>query len=704
MEGEVGNDAGDGWPSHQDKVAFLSSSDTHGAAVDVRETHVAWVFLAGERAYKLKKPVRLPFLDYSTLDRRARICAEEVRLNRRLAPEVYLGTVRLTRPSAGALAIDGPGPTVEWLVSMRRLPDERMLDRAMESGSVGKAEVEAVARRLWCFYRDAEPVPVDHESHVALFLRELDKSRQVFGEDYFGRTGMRGVALASKIRRVLASGPEIVTERVARGLIVEGHGDLRPEHVCLTKTPVVIDCLEFSRMLRLVDPFDELAFLSMECAVAGARWVGGTILDLCAALLGDRPSERQLAFYTGYRAALRARQAAAHLLEPAPRTPEKWLPLAERYLDEAEAALDTLLGAKAPPRIEREGSRPVENDPDFSAQSGTTGLNAPSIRVFALGNSRELGSAASKLLGRSLDPHEERDFEDGEHKARPLVGVRGKDVYVICTLAGGPDGTVNDWMVKLLFFVGACKENGAARVTAIVPYLAYARKERQTKRRDPVTTRYVAQLFEAAGVDVLAALDVHNVAAFQNAFRCQTVHLEACPLFVPRIHALSSGLPVKIFSPDSGGVKRAELLRRRYEEATGAEAGFGFLEKHRSRGRVWGDLFAGEVAGAAVFIIDDIISSGGTACRAAQACRKRGAEKVFIMATHALFGPRSRDLLMNPAVDRILVTDSLSTAPKAARDLPDERLDIVPLAPLLAEAIRRLHGEGSISDLLGIEE
>jgi len=138
---------------------------------------------------------------------------------------------------------------------------------------------------------------------------------------------------------------------------VEGHGDLRPEHVCLSDPPVIIDCLEFSRELRLVDPFDELSFLSMECAVLGARWIGPALIDLCATSLGDRPPDETLAFYTAYGASFRARQALAHLLEPAPRTPEKWIPLARAYLDEAERAAVKLRLSEA-----RQGNRSRAGD------------------------------------------------------------------------------------------------------------------------------------------------------------------------------------------------------------------------------------------------------------------------------------------------------------------------------------------------------
>src|SRR5918994_7708508 len=153
------------------------------------------------------------------------------------------------------------------------------------------------------------------------------------------------------------------------------------------------------------------------------------------------------------------------------------------------------------------------------------------LSLFALDGSRDFGERIAGHLGIALDDHEERAFEDGEHKARPLVGVRGRDVFVVHSLYGDPDQSPNDKLCKLLFFIGALRDASAARVTAVIPYLAYARKDRKTQTRDPVTTRYVAMLLEAVGVDRILAIDVHNLAAFQNAFRCPADHLEARPLF-----------------------------------------------------------------------------------------------------------------------------------------------------------------------------
>jgi ribose-phosphate pyrophosphokinase len=321
------------------------------------------------------------------------------------------------------------------------------------------------------------------------------------------------------------------------------------------------------------------------------------------------------------------------------------------------------------------------------------------MRLFALNGTEELGAAIAKAAGLKLDPHEERDFEDGEHKSRPLVSVRGEDVYVIHSLHGTKEQSANDKLVRLLFFLATCRENGAARVTAIVPYLAYSRKDRQTKSRDPVTTRYVAQLFESVGIDMMVTLDVHNFVAYQNAFRCPTTHLDTRRLFSQDIKKRAEGLPVVIFSPDGGGVKRAQLLREAYEEMTGQDAGFGFMEKRRSAGVVSGDMFAGDVKGAAVFIVDDMISTGGTMRRAAQACRENGAEKVFGYAAHGLFKKGAEEVIADPAFDAVIVTDS--TIPfKLAPETIEKHIEIVSCAPLFADAIMRLHGDGSIHRLL----
>ncbi|MDD9725996.1 ribose-phosphate pyrophosphokinase-like domain-containing protein [Roseovarius sp. SK2] len=150
-----------------------------------------------------------------------------------------------------------------------------------------------------------------------------------------------------------------------------------------------------------------------------------------------------------------------------------------------------------------------------------------------------MGARVAAAGGYAVAAHEERDFQGGEHKSRPLVSVRGRDVFVLHSLHGDGVASANDKLVRLLFFLATCREHGAARITAIVPYLAYSRKDRQTKPQDPVSSRYVAQLLEAVGVELVMTFEVHNLAAFQNAFRCRTVHLATQDFFAAHIAAQS---------------------------------------------------------------------------------------------------------------------------------------------------------------------
>ncbi|QGM96679.1 ribose-phosphate diphosphokinase [Methylocystis parvus] len=325
----------------------------------------------------------------------------------------------------------------------------------------------------------------------------------------------------------------------------------------------------------------------------------------------------------------------------------------------------------------------------------------PEIALFALGSSHGFGAQLAGALGVALSPLEERDFEDGEFKLRPLAGVRGGDVYAISSLNGAAEASGADKLLRLLMFIGALKDSGAARVTAVTPYLGFSRKDRRTKPRDPISTRYIAQLFEAMRTDRVMAIDAHNIAAFENAFRCETVPLDAHALFARRLAPLVGEAPVAVVSPDLGGEKRAELFRQRMERALQRPVAKAFLDKVRSEGRVTGDIFAGDVSGRIAIILDDLVAGGGTVARAATACRAHGATAVLVAATHAVFAKGAAATLRDAAVDRIFVTDSV---PLSAKDETvaalQERLTIVSVAPLFAEAIRRLHEGGSIAQLL----
>jgi len=321
------------------------------------------------------------------------------------------------------------------------------------------------------------------------------------------------------------------------------------------------------------------------------------------------------------------------------------------------------------------------------------------MKLFALDASRPFGEGIAAALELPLARHEERGFEDGEHKARPLEVVRGEDVYVVQSLHGDPAQSANDKLCRLLFFIGCLRDCAAARVTAVIPYLAYARKDRRTKPRDPITTRYLAQLFEAVGTEAVVTLDVHNVAAFENAYRCRTVPLDSRRLFAPRLKELVRGEPVVVVSPDPGGVKRAQLFRESFERMLGRPVGAAFLDKRRSGGIVSGDLLVGDVGGAVAIVVDDLISTGGTMRRAAEACLAQGAARVVAVAAHGLFTGEAARTIAAPALARVLVSDTVPPF-RLPPSLLEERVEVISAVPLFAEAVRRLHGGGSITALL----
>ncbi|MBU4500090.1 MAG: ribose-phosphate diphosphokinase [Gammaproteobacteria bacterium] len=326
-------------------------------------------------------------------------------------------------------------------------------------------------------------------------------------------------------------------------------------------------------------------------------------------------------------------------------------------------------------------------------------MNHDLLCLFALDATRAYGERVASALEVELASHEEREFEDGEHKARPLENVRGRDVYVIHSLHGEPGMSANDKLVRLLFFIGTLKDASAARVTAVCPYLAYSRKDRRTQPRDPVSSRHVAQLFEAVGTDRVVTLDVHNLAAYQNAFRIPAEHLEARGLFVDWFAVRLRDEAIVVMSPDTGGIKRAAIFRDSLARALGRPVAVAFMEKRRSGGVVSGETVVGEVAGKTIIIIDDLISSGTTLARAAAACKALGAKGVFAAASHGMFAGAAADVLANPVLERVLVTDSIPPL-RLPPALLGSRVEVLDSAPLFAEAIRRLHSGGSLVELL----
>lgn len=317
------------------------------------------------------------------------------------------------------------------------------------------------------------------------------------------------------------------------------------------------------------------------------------------------------------------------------------------------------------------------------------------MMLFSLDPDSGFAEALAADLGVAIAAHEERRFPDAECKLRPLVDVQGADAYVVLGLHGGPIDSPHDKLWRLLAFVATLRDHGAERVTAVVPYLAYARKDRRTKPHDPVGLRYVAQLFEAVGTDRLIVLEAHNVAAFQNAFRIPATSLEAHRAFGPLVRQLADGGALAVASPDPGGVKRAQLWREALEEQLAAPVGFAMVDKRRSAGVLSASgLVAGDVAGATVLLLDDLIGSGETMRRAAVALRGTGAASVVACAGHGLFIEPAAQALDSEAIAQLVVTDSVPPFRLPADAPVRGKLRVASCAALFAEALRQQHAAG----------
>lgn len=311
------------------------------ATVEQIETHISWVFLTDHFAYKLKKPVRFDFLDFSTVELRRRACENEVKLNRRFARGVYLGVIPIVITASGQLRLEQPGIPVDWVVKMRRLPAGNALDVLIREGRVPATAIERLAKTLSDFYNNVPPVTMTVED----YRRSIERRAIANRDELAARTHHLDESTIRRVHsaqlRVLRIAPEMLDERVRNGRILEGHGDLRPEHIYFNPSPLIIDCIEFKREFRTLDVVDELAFLAMECDFLEADGITKPIFDRYFAQSGDSPPQQLIDFYRIYRAcvrakvsALRAEQLAGDAREQLLASSRKYLDLADRYARE----------------------------------------------------------------------------------------------------------------------------------------------------------------------------------------------------------------------------------------------------------------------------------------------------------------------------------------------------------------------------------
>lgn len=318
-----------------DKVRFLQRPDSYPerpGAIETIESHMSWVFLTETHAYKLKKPVRYSYLDYSTITARHENCAAEVRLNRRFAPDVYLGIVPLNVDPSGQLQLDGAGQTCDWLVKMIRLPPERTLEAQIAGDEVDDEALRQAVHVLTRVYRGARPVDMTPAAYRQRFQRDLRENFAELTEPAFELSSDLPQIVAAAQARFLKTHVALLDARVEAGRIVEGHGDLRPEHIYLGAPPIIMDCLEFNRDFRLLDPIDELAYLAIECHRLGAPHLGDVVLETYVADTEDRPPDELIDFYASARAMLRAKLAIWHLKDEHRPDAEKWRARTMRYL------------------------------------------------------------------------------------------------------------------------------------------------------------------------------------------------------------------------------------------------------------------------------------------------------------------------------------------------------------------------------------
>ena len=292
------------------------------AEVEVCETHISWVFLAGERAYKLKKPLVLDFLDYGTPERRRTMCEEEVRLNRRLAPGTYLGVrgVALRDGGAELIAADDAG-AIDFVVEMRRYEEERTLAARLKRSELAEDQVRAIGCVLARFHDRARRV-TDPVAPVLAVERRFERNLHelLASVEQRGEIG-RVQELERFAHAYITRHAHTFQARASRGRVREGHGDLRAEHVLLDGEVEIVDCVEFDRSLRELDVGDDLAFLVFDLAAHGGERFGEVLVQAYRDAGGDPGDDSLIAFYAAYRALVRAKVA---LVRAAQLPPASW--------------------------------------------------------------------------------------------------------------------------------------------------------------------------------------------------------------------------------------------------------------------------------------------------------------------------------------------------------------------------------------------
>jgi hypothetical protein len=347
-------------------------------SVELIETHISWVFLAGEYVYKVKKPVNLGFLDFRTLARRRHFCREEVRLNQRLAPDAYLDVVRVTC-AGGAYRLGGAGRTVEVAVWMRRLPADRMLDRLVAAGAADHRLLEDIGHTIAQFHAAAAHSPaIDHFGRLPAIRRNLEDNLAQTGRfppEVLAPDMRRG--MQAFLRRFVGRQRHRFAERVRAGRIRDCHGDLQAQHVCCTEPIQIFDCIEFNYRFRYGDTAGEIAFLAMDLDASGRPDLALDFVNAYLDASGDFGAVPLLDFYRAYRAWIRGKVYGLQAADPTRAEHGALVARARGYFDLATSYI-----------------RPRGAPPSLTVM---TGLSASGKSTVA----REIAHAASAIVVRT---------------------------------------------------------------------------------------------------------------------------------------------------------------------------------------------------------------------------------------------------------------------------------------------------------------
>ena len=324
--------------TEKQKLAFLSRPESYAESpsnVTVTGTHMSWVFMVNGFVYKMKKPVKYSMFDHRTLRSRLKNSKEEIRLNQTLAPGIYLGVVPLT-VKQGKLQIDGAGEMVECLVKMKRIPHTCMLDYQVANASWDENKLRTAAKMLVGFYKNSTAPSTGFHQYFKKLENAILSNKEWLLNPQYELPHVLVKEISAGQLAYLYSHRKLLEERVKAGCIIETHGDLKPEHICLGSEPVIIDRLEFSKELRIMDVAEELSFLSMECEALGDARPGKIIFEEYISTTGDNVPLSLIIFFKIKKAMTRAYLVARHVEEKAYRDDPKWLNKANTYLSLAE--------------------------------------------------------------------------------------------------------------------------------------------------------------------------------------------------------------------------------------------------------------------------------------------------------------------------------------------------------------------------------